>query len=355
VLVSGGLGPTEDDLTVDVVAALTGAEPQVHEPSLEKMKARFAKAAFRLTPNNVRQVRVPSGAGVFLNPTGLAPGFEVQISGTPIFCMPGVPRELHAIFDTAVEARMIDLREAGGEAVERLAKQIYRVFGMGESHIATALSGVVDDVEGASLHYQVKFPETLVKVVVRSRDQGEASARLEAIGEQVRSRLGDKLYGTGDDTLAAVLGERLRAAGATVATAESCTGGLIGGLITGVPGSSDYYPGGTVVYSNEQKTRQLGVRASILDAHGAVSRECVLQMAHGARERFGTDYAVAVSGVAGPGGGTEDKPVGLVWLATVGPDGAEYAREFRWPGARDQVRQLAAHAALGMLLRMVSQ
>ena len=354
ILVSGGLGPTSDDLTVDVVAALAGVEAEVDPPSLERMTARFSQAAFRLTPNNMRQVRVPRGARVFGNSAGSAPGFEVAIAGAPVICMPGVPRELHAIFDTAVQARLIELREAGGENVERLAKQIYRVFGMGESHIATALDGVLGTAAGASLHYQVKFPETLVKLVVRDPDADAARQRFDAIEADLRARLGDKLYGTGDDSLASVIGARLRDAGRTLATAESCTGGLIGGLLTDVPGSSAYYAGGAITYSNAEKVRQLGVQPATLDEHGAVSRECVIEMARGARERFGTDYAVAVSGVAGPGGGTEDKPVGLVWLATAGPDG-ERAREFRWPGARDQIRRLAAHASLGMVLRMLTR
>lgn len=354
VLVSGGLGPTEDDLTVDAVASLAGVDAEVDEPSLERMKARFSQAAFQLTPNNLRQVRAPRGARVFGNPAGLAPGFEVSVAGASVICMPGVPRELHAIFETAVEARLVELREASGETVERLAKEIYRVFGMGESHIATALDGVLAGVEGASIHYQVKFPETLVKVVVRDPDAAAARRRFEAIEVEVRARLGDKLYGTGDDSLASVIGARLRDAGRTLATAESCTGGLIGGLITDVPGSSAYYAGGAITYSNAEKVRQLGVREATLATHGAVSRECVVEMARGARERFGTDYAVAVSGVAGPGGGTEDKPVGLVWLAAAGPDG-EDARELRWPGTRDQIRRLAAHAGLGMVLRMLTR
>ena len=351
-LVSGGLGPTEDDLTVDVAAELAGVDAEVDAPSLERMQARFARAAFRLTPNNMRQVRAPRGARVLGNPVGLAPGFETVIDGSPVICMPGVPRELHAIFDGSVEARLVEMREARGESIERLAKNIYRVFGMGESHIAAALERVVDGVAGASIHYQVKFPETLVKVVVRDADASAARQRLDAIEAVVRARLGDKLYGTGEQSLASVVGDRLRAAGATLATAESCTGGLVGALITAVPGSSAYYLGGAITYANAEKVRQLGVGQSTLDEHGAVSRECVVEMARGARERFGADYAVAVSGVAGPDGGTDEKPVGLVWLACAGPRGDD-ARELQWPGARDQVRELAAHAALGMVLRMV--
>ncbi|RMH42053.1 MAG: competence/damage-inducible protein A [Deltaproteobacteria bacterium] len=354
VLVSGGLGPTEDDLTVDVVAQLAGVAPQVHAPSLARMTERFARAGYRLTDNNRRQVRAPAGARVYDNPVGLAPGFEVAIDGTPVICLPGVPRELHAIFDADVRPRLVELREARGESVERIARRIYRVFGMGESHIDAALAGVTAGVAGASIHYQVKYPETLVKVVVRDRDAAAAGERLAALDREVRARLGDKIYGTDGDTLAGVLGRRLRAAGATLATAESCTGGLVGALVTDVPGASDYYVGGVVAYANAIKVSALGVSEETLAEYGAVSRECVVEMAQGARTRFGADYAVAVSGIAGPGGGTPDKPVGLVWLAVAGPGGGA-ERSFHWPGARDQIRSLAAHAALAMVLRQVAR
>ncbi len=352
ILVSGGLGPTVDDLTVDVVAEMAGVTADVHEPSLERMKRRFEKAAFRLTPNNLRQVRAPAGATVYGNPAGLAPGFEISLSGTPVVCMPGVPREMKAIFRDAVEARIVELREARGERVERIARRIFRVFGMGESHIAAALEGVGDGVDGASIHYQVKFPENLVKVVVKGPDQAAADAALDGIDADIRLRLGDKMYGTGTDELPVVVGAALREAGATVVTAESCTGGMVGMLLTAVPGSSAYFLGGAVTYSNAEKVRQLGVASATLDEHGAVSEACVLEMARGARDRFGADYAVAVSGVAGPDGGSEEKPVGTVWLAVAGPRG-EHARHMVWPSDRDRVRGLAAHAALAMVLRAV--
>lgn len=350
VLVTGGLGPTEDDLTVDVVAELLGVEPEVHQPSLDKMAARFARAQFRLTPNNLRQVRAPAGARVLGNPAGLAPAFEVALGGATVVCAPGVPRELHAIWDDALVARVSELR---GDAGERLAKRIFHVFGMGESHISTALAGAIDDVAGASIHYQVKYPETLVKIVVRDRDAAAAAARLEVIDGRVRERLGDKMYGVGAATLAGVLGDALGGAGATLATAESCTGGWVGKLITDVPGSSAYYVGGAVTYADAEKVRWLGVREATLAAHGAVSVECVREMAAGAQRAFGADYAVAVSGVAGPGGGTDAKPVGTVWLAAVGPDGAAIDRMLSWPGEREQIRELSAHAALALVLRLV--
>ena len=353
VICSGGLGPTEDDLTVDVVADLIGAEPETHQPSLERMEARFAAASYRLTPNNMRQVRAPGGARVYDNPAGQAPGFEVTLDGVPVICMPGVPRELRAIFETAVRGRLLELRD-GGACGERIARRTYRVFGRGESHIAAALEGVLGGAAGATLHYQVAFPETLVKVVVRDPDPAAASARLAELDREVRARLGDWCYGEGSDSLAAALGRALAGRGLTMATAESCTGGMVGGLITAVAGSSRYYVGGAVCYSNQEKVRQLGVSQATLDRHGAVSEECAREMAAGMRARSGADLAVSVTGVAGPDGGTADKPVGLVWLAVAGPGDASLARHFVWPGARDQVRGLAAYWALALALRAIA-
>jgi nicotinamide-nucleotide amidase len=335
------------------VAEIAGAEPEIHRPSLEKMKARFEAANFELTPNNMRQVRTPRGSRAFLNRAGLAPGFEIEIHDSSVFVLPGPPHELKAIFGDSVSARLGEIRAARGDRVEHLAKRIFRVFGRGESHIATKLEGLIGDVTGASLNYQVKFPETLVKVVVRDRDAESAAARLAAVDAEVRARLTYNLYGTDDDTLSAVVGSELGDRGLTLATAESCTGGLIGGLLTEVPGSSSYYVGGGVTYSNEEKVRQLDVSEQTLLTHGAVSEECIREMAAGIRRATGADIGVAVSGIAGPGGGTPDKPVGTVWLAVAGPGDNLRTKRFVWPGSRTQIRNLAAHWALALILRQV--
>jgi len=347
VVTSGGLGPTEDDLTVEVVASMAGAEVVIDEPARAHMVARFAQRV-AVTPTQLRQVRVPAGARVHGNPAGLAPSFEIAVGGVPVMCLPGVPRELHAIVDTGLAARIAELREARG-AVTRIARRIYRVFGMGESQISAACRGVADGVEGASIHYQVKFPETLVKIVVRDPDRAAADARLAGIDAGVRERLGDRLYATGDTQLPDLACAELRGAGLTVATAESCTGGLVGELLTRPGGASTYFRGGAICYANEEKVRQLGVRAETLERHGAVSEAVVREMAEGARDRFAVDLAVAVSGVAGPDGGTPDKPVGTVWLALArrGADTTTY--QLGWPGPRDLVRTLAGWWALSMI------
>ena len=350
VVCSGGLGPTEDDLTVDVIAGLAGAPPVIDPAALARMIDRFgafyATASDELRAIQARQVRVPTGARVFAN-VGLAPGFEIAISGVPVICVPGFPREIQSILDGGLRARFAELREVRGD-VERIARRIYRVFGRGESQISQACRGLVDGVAGATIHYQVKFPETLVKLVVRDRDGAAAEARLASLDAGLHERLRGLVYGTGDETLVEKVPRRLVEAGKTCATAESCTGGMIGEMITRMPGSSRAYLGGAIVYSNHEKVRQLGVREDTLAAHGAVSEETVREMATGARERFGTSYGVSVSGVAGPDGGTPDKPVGTVWLALASERGI-VTKKLAWPGSRDQIRTLSAWWALRMI------
>jgi nicotinamide-nucleotide amidase len=367
VVCSGGLGPTEDDLTVDVVARLAGVGAEIDTPSRARLEAWFAQrslpgsvqgadlathpathpAAPSITEIQLRQVRVPAGARVYPNRAGLAPGFEIALQGVPVICLPGFPREIQAILEGSLDRRFAELREAAGD-VERIARRIYRVFGRGESQISQACRGLVDPVAGASIHYQVKFPETLVKLVVRDPNSEVANQKLAELDGGVRDRLRGYLYGDGDETLVERTVRRLIEARKTVATAESCTGGMIGELLTRRPGSSQAFLGGAITYSNAEKARQLGVRAETLATHGAVSEETVREMALGARERFGADLAVAVSGVAGPDGGSPDKPVGTVWLALAGEAGVT-TKKLGWPGARDQIRTLASWWALKLL------
>jgi nicotinamide-nucleotide amidase len=345
ILVSGGLGPTEDDLTVDVICAALGVGTVDHQPSLERMQARFARASFKVTPNNLRQVRVPAGATAWLNPAGVAPGFEVDFRGKRLMCFPGVPRELKALWAEHAVPRVRQL----ATGAPHLARKVYRVFGLGESHVDHRLQGLVAGLEGATLHFQVSFPETLVKVVVRDRDPAVAEGHLAALDGKVREALGDHLYGEGhDDSLAAALGRALLARQATLAVAESCTGGMIGSLMTDVPGSSAWFVGGWVTYANGLK-EVLGVPAAVLAEHGAVSEACVRAMARAARERSGASHAVAVSGIAGPGGGSEAKPVGTVHLA-LSTSAGETHKHVVFPGARDQVRRLASYWAMRLVL-----
>jgi nicotinamide-nucleotide amidase len=349
VVCSGGLGPTDDDRTVDVVAALAGVEPIIDERHRERMVARFAARNFAVTPNNLRQVRVPAGAQVLDNEVGLAPGFHLRLREADLFFMPGVPREMKSIYERHVEPRLAAMA-VGAPAT---ARRVWRVAGMGESHVAHRLRGLLDGIAGTTLHYRIQYPENLVTVVVRRPTQAEAEAVLGTIDAEVRQRLTGAIYGTDEDTLPIVIGQRLLARGETLATAESCTGGLISDLLTDVSGSSQYYLGGVVAYANQAKRDLLGVREETLATHGAVSQECVCEMAEGARRRFGAAWGLGVSGIAGPGGGTPDKPVGLVHFAVAGPNGVE-ARQLQWGAERRQVKLLAASAVLNLLHRLLT-
>jgi nicotinamide-nucleotide amidase len=342
VVTSGGLGPTDDDRTVDVISALAGVEP-VQEPAhFEKMRIRYGERGFRLTPNNLRQVRVPAGAEVLANSKGAAPGFGVAVGTARVYSMPGVPREMKAIFDEHVASRV-----AAAVGGTQPLKRTWRVAGMGESHVDHALAGLIDGLDGVTLHYRIAFPENLVTVIVR-RDDG--AAVVERLDAEVRARLGDHVYGTGDATLAEIVGGRLMARGETLAVAESCTGGLVGQMLTAVAGSSRYFVGGVIAYANALKERLLDVKAETLAAHGAVSEPTALEMADGARARTGATWAIAVTGIAGPDGGTPDKPVGTVFIAVTSPSVREVRKLF-WPSERELIRQLSAHAALHLLFK----
>ena len=229
-----------------------------------------------------------------------------------------------------------------------MSARIYRVFGLPESELASRLDHVPLP-EGTSLHYQVKFPEILIKTVARAATQNEADQRIANIEEIVLKGAGKHIHGQGKDSLPVVLGRELTEAKQTLAIAESCTGGLISSMLTAEPGASTFFLGSMVTYANTEKMRQLGVTEEVLSSDGAVSEACVRQMALGCKERSGADLSVAVSGIAGPGGGSEEKPVGLVWLAAVGPNGEVKTKRLLWPGRRDRIRLIAAYAALHLV------
>ena len=358
VLVSGGLGPTSDDLTVDVAAGLIGSQPVIDAAHEARLRARFAERKREVPELALRQVRVPQGATVLANPVGLAPGFAIELDGCALFFMPGVPAELKAIFTTTIVPR---LRERLPEQHSQ-QKTTLRVFGLTEGQTDQKLRDLLPDLVAAggegenasretktTLHYRLAFPEILVTLVTTG-DAIQVPAHHSGLLQKVRVRLGDAAYGEVADELPIVVGRVLRESGASLATAESCTGGLLGALITGVAGCSDYYLGGVISYANEVKVAQLGVRQETLVQHGAVSRECVEEMARGVRDRFAATYGVAISGIAGPGGGTAEKPVGTVHIAVCGPGGVD-ARAIHWPGEREDIRRLSAITALHLLLR----
>jgi nicotinamide-nucleotide amidase len=348
VLCTGGLGPTVDDLTTEVASLVLGVELRLDEASLAHMEGLWKVRGRAMPENNRKQAMIPASAEVLSNPIGTAPGFTVRIGRAQFFFMPGVPREMKRMFAEQVVPRLEALRPEPTVFEVR----VLRTFGLTESGADQALAGLEDRFPDVKLGFRAHFPEIQVKLTVKGPDVAAARARLEAATADVRARLGDHVFSVGAP-MEEVVGEGLRGDQATLSTAESCTGGLIAQMITAIAGSSEYFDRGFVTYSNQAKMDLLGVSEEILREHGAVSEPCARAMAEGARTRAGTTYALAVTGIAGPGGGTKDKPVGLVFVAFATPD-RTVVRRIRWPGQREQVRAISAMVALDLLRRRLA-
>ncbi|MBS1106091.1 MAG: competence/damage-inducible protein CinA [Deltaproteobacteria bacterium] len=361
VLVSGGLGPTRDDLTIEVLADTFGLELVLHEPSLEALRGFFARFGREMAAINEKQAWFPEGAEVLDNPIGTAPGTMLEVprdglqgaegersssGGSALFfCMPGVPRELHKMMDEQVLPRIASRRRVASW----VRASLLHTFGIGESNLDEMLRDVALP-EGVELGFRTQFPDNHVRPVARAASAAEADAKLARSCELLRERLGALVYGEGEETLEAVTGRLLRERGKTLSVAESCTGGMIGELLTATPGSSVYFKGGVVAYWNDAKTALLGVPDAMLKQHGAVSEPVARAMAEGARARFGSDLAVATTGIAGPTGGSAEKPVGLIYVALASAAGSQ-VRELQLAFDRERNRRLTAQIAIDWVRR----
>ena len=341
VVMSGGMGPTEDDLTSETVAAVMGVPLELHEPSLRTIEERFRRFGRAMTPNNEKQARFPRGAEVIPNRFGTAPGFAVRVGRGEVVCLPGVPVEFKGLCEEWVLPRVA--ARLGDVPAARMVK----LFSVAESHADHAMRPVMDDPEnrGVRFGYRAHWPEIHVKWMVSGPG---AAARADRILERVRAIFGEAIWGEGKDELPELVVARLQARGERVATAESCTGGLLAELLTRVPGASNVIDLGVVAYANGVKERWLGVPAAVLAAHGAVSEAVARAMAEGARRDAEATWGVGITGIAGPTGGTPEKPVGTVHLALAGPAGtAAVHRVYR--GDRERIRRQAAFEALNIL------
>jgi nicotinamide-nucleotide amidase len=338
VIGTGGLGPTADDLTNEVVAEFVGARLVLHEEIVAALKRRMEARGLPWTPNNAKQALLPEGAEVVPNPVGSAPGFRIEIAPQKtLFWLPGVPREMEAMLAESV-LPWVAARSSSGKVMSRT----FKVYGLTESRLDHLLQGLSLPA-GSKLSFRVHQPDLSLRLVFRGSD----GAAFEAALDEIRRRIGPYIYGEGEVTLEEIVGRLLLEKGRTLAAAESCTGGFLGHRITRVAGSSSYFKGTAVVYSNEAKV-QLGVKPSTLERHGAVSRETALEMAQAARAWFGSDMALSVTGIAGPSGGTETVPVGTVWVG-LAANGRADARDYRLQGERERVIQGASQAALNWL------
>ncbi len=349
VLVSGGLGPTADDLTAACAAEAAGVPLVESAEALAALEARFARRGIVVTPNNRRQALVPQGAEVVLNPNGSAPMFCLQLGQATAFFVPGVPREYRHLVDAEVLPRIRRLR-AERPDVGFLAFRLLRTVGLPESHLDAKVAPVAAAHPNVTFGFRTHAPENHLKLMARGRTQAEADAALAAAEAASRAVLGSHVFGQDDERYAAVVGGLLLQRGQTVALAESCTGGRIADLLTSVPGASAWFPGGAVVYANAMKEAWVGVRAETLKAHGAVSEPVAKEMAEGVRQAAGATWGLSVTGIAGPTGGSEEKPVGTVYTALAGPAGT-VAQKHRFVGDREQVRTSSAAAALESLRR----
>ncbi len=343
---TGGIGPTADDLTSEVVAEVLG-EPLVEDPeSATRIRQLFAAFGREMPLNNLKQALFPRGARIIANALGTAPGYRAERDGRHVVVLPGVPREMKPMMEETVLPWLVSLR--GGDAAYLAGT--FQTFGLTESSLDEMVAGAIDPAEGR-VSFRASFPEISVRVVVHGAP-AEAAERLETLAARLRERIGPYVYGEGAVTMEEVVGGLLRERGLMLALAESCTGGLVGHRVTNVPGSSGWFRGGIVSYANHPKMDLLGVRRETLVAHGAVSEETAGEMASGARRVLGADLAVGITGIAGPDGGTPEKPVGTVCFGLAAADGVVTRRYQLW-GARDWVKLLASQVALDWVRRHV--
>ena len=342
VITTGGLGPTEDDLTKEMVAEYFGLEMELHQPSLDALKAFMERFGKKMTPNNLKQAYFPRGCTVMPNACGTAPGCIVEQGGKTVAVLPGPPMELMDMFDRQLAPY---LQARSGQVIR---SRFLKIFGLGESNVETLLSDLFHS-GNPTLALYCGPGEVTARITARAAAPEKAEAMMQPVYEEILRRVGEAYYGEGvNRTPADAVLELLKNRGETVTFAESCTGGLLCGAFVDCAGASDCLKESFVTYDNEAKENLLGVKSETLARCGAVSGECAREMALGAARAAGADWAVSVTGIAGPGGGTAEKPVGTVWIG-VAHRGAAQAREYHFRGQRQWIRKLSVVNALNQL------
>jgi nicotinamide-nucleotide amidase len=350
VVLGGGLGPTKDDLTKETAAEVLGI-PLVNDAQAERrLRDFFERRDIPLPPTNLKQALVFDGGVVFQNDYGTAPGVAVEKDGKIVVCLPGPPGELPPM----VEHDLVPyLQDRMGPEHPVLVSRVLKVVGMGESSAAEKIDDLLDN-ENPTVAPYAKTGEVHLRVTARAKNEDEANAMIDPVDHDITARLGNCVFGRDDETLEGVIVARLRALGWTLGGAESCTAGRVSDRIAGIPGCSDVFMGAAVTYSNQAKQDLLGVSAETLKTVGAVSEETAREMAAGARAAFHTDVGYSITGIAGPGGGTEEKPVGTVYIAVETPHAAKVEMRL-FMGGRDAVRGGATQAVLNLLRTMLGE
>lgn len=347
VITTGGLGPTDDDLTKRAIVKVFKRNLVFHEDVLEDIKQRYARRGVEMPAINQNQALLPQGARFFPNKHGSAVGICIAEEGRIFISLPGVPSEMRQIITDEVLPYLKALKTGKPLKVIKL-----RTFGAIESHLAELIAPNLKLEPGVRLAYLPSPRGVDLRVIAQADDEAQAVDKAQNLTRYLESTCGKYIYGRDDDTLEGAVGQLLLDNDKTLAVAESCTAGELGMTITAVPGASQYFLGGILAYANEAKTELLEVSESLLAEHGAVSEQCAMAMATGCRKRLHADYALAITGIAGPDGGTPEKPVGLVWVGLASPHGA-YARSFRFGTNREYNRSRAVFAALDLLRREI--
>jgi len=353
IVITGGLGPTEDDITRDAVARMLGVPLDVDEHIVDHIRERFARRGMTMPDINRRQAMVPRGATVLPNPNGTAPGLWLENGGAAIVLLPGPPREMKPMLESVIEERLA--AKAGGAG---LFRRVLKITGRAESDVDARAQPVYGQWTAQAIPISTTILAVLGQIelhlTARATSRADADAALEPAVRELQDVLGPAVYSVDGRSLEVVVGDLLRERKLTIAVAESCTGGLLTSRLTDVPGSSSYVERGVVCYSNRAKTELAGVPAALIAEHGAVSEAVARAMAEGIRSCAGTNIGVGVTGIAGPGGGTAEKPVGTVAMA-VAVDDEVRVRTFQFVGGRDMVKFQAAQSALNMTRVMVAK
>jgi nicotinamide-nucleotide amidase len=347
---TGGLGPTPDDLTTEAIASFWQTPLVENTEIIADIKAKFASIGREMTPSNRKQALIPQGAQILPNATGTAPGMIWEKYPLTIFTFPGVPSEMKRMWrNTAVP-----FLKSQGWGQNIIYSQMLRFRGIGESALAEKVADLFELTNPTVAPY-AGDGEVRLRVSAKAPSEQKAIAIIEPVAQKIREIAGQDYFGKDEETLASVVGKLLSDRQHTLAIAESCTGGGLGAMLTETPGSSQYFKGGMIAYANEIKTSLLKVSASDLTQFGAVSEPVARQMAQGVKQAFGTDYGISITGIAGPDGGTEDKPVGLVYIGIASPDGQVVARECHFGSQRERslIRHLSAYTALDLLRRQL--
>lgn len=350
---TGGLGPTPDDLTTESIASYFNTPLVEHPEVIADIERKYAQRGREMTASNRKQSLQPQGAAILPNPLGTAPGMIWQPrAGLTIFTFPGVPREMYRMWrDTA-----IPFLKTQGYGQNPIYSRSLRFFGVAESALAEKVNHLFDSNNPTVAPYAGKG-QVRLRISARAANETAAKSLIEPIAREIQQIAGDNYFGSDDDTLASVVGQLLMAKGQTLAVAESCTGGGLGQMLTDTPGSSSYFMGGIISYANRIKVDLLGVNAEDLAQAGAVSETVAMQMAAGVKAKLGTDWGVSITGVAGPGGGTEAKPVGLVYIGIARPDGEVEGIKYQLGSQQERglIRQMSASQTLDLLRRRLAR